>query len=52
LANKYLVVDGLDYKGRRAEPGDIVDDLPKQSVPWLLEGGHIQPATHDKSKEN
>jgi hypothetical protein len=43
------VKTGLDYqpKGRgperRAEPGDVVDDLPTKSVSWLLEQGHIEP---------
>lgn len=28
---------------KRAEPGDVVADLPAASVPWLLEQGHIAP---------
>lgn len=39
---QYEVVTGLDYPPhRRAEPGDVVDDLPAKSVKWLLEQGHI-----------
>jgi hypothetical protein len=34
----------MDYGGKRAEAGDIVDDLPSGSVKWLLEQGHIAPA--------
>lgn len=33
-----------DRQMRRAEPGDVVDDLPTASVPWLLEDGAIEPA--------
>jgi len=31
----YRVLVGLDYAGKRAEPGDIVSDLPPKSVGWL-----------------
>lgn len=48
---KYRVVHGLDYDGRRAEPGEIVDDIPKESIKWLLEGGHITKATKTDVKE-
>jgi hypothetical protein len=46
-AKKYRVVAGLDYPGKggkdkRAEPGDVVDDLPAKSVPWLLKQGAIE----------
>lgn len=45
MANKkkYRVLTGLDYPPlKRAEHGDIVDDLPKESVKWLLAQGHIE----------
>ena len=37
---------------KRAEPGDVVDDLPVQSIPWLLEQGQIRehaeaPTAHE-----
>lgn len=39
----YKVLVGLSYPpDRRAEAGDIVDDLPSKSVKWLLEKGHIE----------
>lgn len=42
----YRVLTGMDYpttKGnKRAEPGDVVDDLPRKSVGWLLSQGHIE----------
>lgn len=41
----YLVKNGLNYTAggveRRAEPGDLVDDLPASAVAHLLERGHI-----------
>lgn len=43
---KYRVLIGLNYptlKGeKRAEPGDVVEDLPKKSIAWLLRQGHIE----------
>lgn len=35
---------GLDYKSKRAEVGDVVDDLPRESIKWLREQGYIEPA--------
>lgn len=41
---KYKVLVGIDYPpNKRAEPGDIVDDLPSRSIKWLREGGMIEP---------
>lgn len=50
---RYRVITGINYpdgKGgeNRAEPGDIVDDLPEQSAKWLLRDGHIEKATERK----
>lgn len=39
---QYRVNVGIDYAGRRAEPGDQVDDIPTRSVKWLLEQGIIE----------
>ena len=40
----YRVLVGLDYPpGKRAEPGDVVDDLPAESVKWLEADGCIEP---------
>ena len=33
---------GLDYKAKRAEPGDVIDDLPRESIKWLREQGYIE----------
>jgi len=38
----YRVIQGIDYKGRRAEPGDIVDDIPTKSIRWLTDQGIIE----------
>lgn len=50
-AKKWLVVTGLNHPGGRAEPGDVVSDLPKKSVPWLADQGHIVPAAVEPSAE-
>lgn len=44
----YLVLVGLNYpvkggKEKRAEPGDVITDLPTKSIPWLLDNGYIEP---------
>jgi hypothetical protein len=38
----YKVHAGIDYQGKRAEPGDVISDLPSGSVDWLLEQGIIE----------
>lgn len=46
---QYRVLRGLNYgpKDKRAEAGDVVADLPPDSLPWLLEQGHIEPVTEE-----
>lgn len=40
---EYKVVQGLDYPpNKRAEAGDVVTDLPKESISWLLASGAIR----------
>lgn len=41
---RYRVLTGLNYRNRRADPGEVVDDIPARSVRWLLDQGHIEPA--------
>lgn len=45
---RYRVLAGLDYKvdgaPRRAEPGEVVDDLPEKSTGWLLRRRAIEEA--------
>lgn len=39
----YRVLAGISYPpSRRAEAGEIVDDLPKRSIKWLREQGFIE----------
>ncbi|MFH0980644.1 MAG: hypothetical protein V2A79_03785 [Planctomycetota bacterium] len=40
----YRVQIGIDYPpNRRAEPGDVVNDLPPTDIRWLIEAGAIEP---------
>lgn len=39
----YIVNVGLDYAGKRAEAGDVIDDLPSKSASWLVEQGIVSP---------
>ncbi|MFC9088994.1 hypothetical protein [Nocardiopsis dassonvillei] len=46
---RYRVLAGLSYRApdgtpRRAEPGQVVGDLPVTSVGWLLARGDIEDA--------
>jgi len=49
---KYRVLQGIDYPpNKRAEVGAIVEDIPPQSVNWLIESGIIEEASKpEKSK--
>ncbi len=47
----YRVLIGIDYAGKRAEPGDIVTDLPARSVTWLTAQGIVEPAADNASAE-
>jgi hypothetical protein len=40
---KFLVLVGLSYGKKNSAPGEVVSDIPTQSVPWLLEQGAIKP---------
>jgi hypothetical protein len=43
---QYRVLTGIDYPpNKRAEAGQVVSDLPPQSVKWLLEAGAIEDAS-------
>ncbi|MHB8409841.1 MAG: hypothetical protein ACYDHY_17440 [Acidiferrobacterales bacterium] len=50
----YKILTGMNWHGPdgpdgaeqvRAEPGEVRDDVPASSVPWLLEQGHIEAAS-------
>ena len=47
---RYEVLKGLSYYDNRArgEVGDIVDDLPAESIAWLLEQGCIKPVAESE----
>lgn len=48
---KYKVLVGLDYPpGKRAEAGDVVDDLPGKSIKWLRDEGIIEPVDEPAAK--
>lgn len=48
---KYRVLQGIDYPpNKRAEKGDVVDDLPAASVKWLLEIGAIEDSSKPVAK--
>ena len=38
----FRVLVGLNYGDKRAEPGQVLKDLPEKSVPWLLAQGFIE----------
>lgn len=48
---KYRVLQGIDYPpNKRAEIGDVVDDLPAASIKWLLESGAIEDSSKPAKK--
>lgn len=49
--SQYKVLTGIDYPpNKRAEAGDIVDDIPKSSVSWLIEAGAIERVAVSRDK--
>ena len=38
----YRVLIGIDYAGKRVEPGAVVGDLPAKSVSWLVAQGIVE----------
>jgi hypothetical protein len=51
-APKFRVLKGINYPpdDKRAEPGDIVDDLPESSIRGLLHDDAIEPADEKKTE--
>lgn len=48
---QYRVLSGIDYPpNKRAEVGQVVSDLPPQSIKWLLESGAIEDASKPVKK--
>lgn len=51
--SSYRALVGLDYPpGKRAEPGDVVTDLPGKSAKWLLKQGKIEEISQAASKSS
>lgn len=50
MRNQYRVLVGIDYGKTRREPGDIADDIPVKSIPWLLRDGIIEPIEDDPAR--
>jgi hypothetical protein len=48
---KFLCLIGMNYAQKRVEPGEIVSDVPKQSIPWLVEQGVIKEVTEEPAAE-
>ena len=48
---RYRVLQGIDYPpNKRAEAGEVVTDLPPQSVKWLLDSGIVEDADKPTNK--
>jgi len=48
---RYRVLQGIDYPpNKRAEVGDVVEDIPAQSVKWLLDSGIIEDTDKPSKK--
>lgn len=55
MAKKYRALVGLNYptksnKEKRAEPGQVVSDLPEKSLPELINLGYIEEAGNGDSQ--
>lgn len=50
MSDKYRALVGLDYPpGKRAEAGQVLTDLPEQSIKWLKKQGLIEAADAAKT---
>ena len=47
---KYKVLTGIEWGNRRAEAGEIVDDLPAKSIKWLRESNLIELVDGSKAE--
>lgn len=51
MANqKYLTKVPLSYKGKHVDAGEVVDDIPSQSVKWLLKDDLIEKVAGSQSR--
>lgn len=44
----YRVLQGIEYKGKQAEPGELVSDVPTASVRWLVDQNIIEKVADAK----
>ena len=56
MSKQYRVLRGVEYmdrsgKKKRHEPGTVTSELPKDSLPWLIEQGHVEEIGDDKAEE-
>jgi hypothetical protein len=45
-----VVGSALSYNGKTVKPDTVVNDIPGQSISWLIEGGHIVAAPQPKAE--
>lgn len=38
----YRALVGIEWKGHRLEAGEVSADIPRRSLPWLLEQGLVE----------
>ncbi len=53
MAKRYRVLRGIDYTtaagaAKRAEPGDVVEDVQSRSVKWMVDSGVLAPVEGDE----
>ena len=49
MKKQYRVLIGIEYGGKAVPPGEEVDDVPRRSVPWLLEQQAIEEIAEEQS---
>lgn len=52
MSKAYEVAIGLNYLDKRAEPGDVVDDVPEADIRSLLDLGAIVPVKNSAAKKS
>ena len=49
MKKQYRVLIGIEYGGKAVPPGEEVDDVPRRSVPWLVEQRAIEEIAEEQS---
>jgi len=39
---QYRALVGLSFGDRQVSEGDVVEDIPEESLEWLLAGGYVK----------